>query len=416
MSDTVVLAYSGGLDTSVAIPWLRDQGYDVIAVAADLGANQDLPAIQRKALKVGAKRSYVVDARAVFADRFIGPTLRANALYEGQYPLSASLSRPLIAELLVAVAHRERAAAVAHGCTGKGNDQVRFDVAIGALDPTLKVVAPVREWGFSRDSEIQYAEQHGVPIPVTRASPYSVDVNLWGRSAEGGAIEDPAAPVPEDAYAWTVPPEAAPTEPLAVTIEFEAGIPVALDGRALPLWRLVDTLNRLAGSRGVGRIEMVENRLVGIKSREVYEAPAAVTLLTAKKALEQLVLTRELYQLRSSLEAPYATLAYNGLWYSPARRALDAFMTEATRSVSGEVFLSLDHGHVIVQGRTARASLYSPTLATYGRGDAFDHKAAKGFVDLWGLPIRTLAALEPMADPDREPWPFAVLDATNAKV
>lgn len=414
MRETLVLAYSGGLDTSVAIPWLTEQGYDVIAVAADLGANLDLPSIQKKALQVGAKRSYVVDTREVFADRFILPALRANALYEAQYPLSASLSRPLIAELLVAVAHREGASAVAHGCTGKGNDQVRFDVAIGALDPKLKVVAPVREWGFSRDAEIQYAEQHGVPIPVTRASPYSVDVNLWGRSAEGGAIEDPGAPVPEDAYAWTTSPGACPSDPLSVTIAFQAGAPVALDGEELPLWKLVDVLNSLAGSRGVGRIEMVENRLVGIKSREVYEAPAAVTLVAAKKALEQLVLTRELFQLRASLEAQYATLAYNGLWYSPARLALDAFMKEATKTVTGEVSLALDHGQVIVEGRTADASLYSPSLATYSLHDTFDHKAAKGFVDLWGLPIRTLAAIAPMAEPDQEAWQFAILDPENA--
>ncbi|MGC8486962.1 MAG: argininosuccinate synthase [Clostridia bacterium] len=410
MRETLVLAYSGGLDTSVAIPWLTEQGYDVIAVAADLGANLDLPAIQQKALQVGAKRCYVVDTRQVFADRFILPALRANALYEGQYPLSASLSRPLIAELLVAVAHREGATAVAHGCTGKGNDQVRFDVAIGALDPSLKVVAPVREWGFSRDAEIAYAEQHNVPIPVTRQSPYSVDVNLWGRSAEGGAIEDPGAPVPEDAYAWTVSPSACPPDPLALTIDFEAGVPVAVNGEALSLWHVVDRLNVLAGSRGVGRIEMVENRLVGIKSREVYEAPAAVTLVQAKKALEQLVLTREVYQLRASLEAQYASLAYNGLWYSPARLALDAFMAEATKTVTGRVSVLLHHGQVIVAGRTAQASLYSPTLATYSLHDTFDHKAAKGFVDLWGLPIRTLAAIEPLADPDREDWQFSILE------
>ena len=413
MAETVVLAYSGGLDTSVAIPWLSEQGYDVVAVAADLGANLDLAAIQEKAVKIGARRCYVVDARAMFAERFIRPALNANALYEGQYPLSASLSRPLIAELLVAVAHREGADAVAHGCTGKGNDQVRFDVAIGALDPSLTVVAPVREWAFSRDAELEYADAHGVPVPVTRQSPYSIDVNLWGRSAEGGAIEDPGAPVPEDAYGWTVSPQACPPEALSVQLTFESGTPVALNGEHLSLWELIDRLNGLAGSRGVGRIEMVENRLVGIKSREVYEAPAAIALITAKRALEQLVLTRDLYQLRASLEGQYAALAYNGLWYSPARLALDAFMLEATRSVTGEVTLLLDHGQAIVAGRTAAGSLYNPGLATYSLHDTFDHKAAKGFVDLWGLPIRTLAAIHPLADPDAENWPFSILEPAS---
>ncbi|MCL8206674.1 MAG: argininosuccinate synthase [Actinomycetia bacterium] len=410
LKDTVILAYSGGLDTSVAIPWLAERGYDVVALAADLGANLDLKAIQEKALKVGAVRSYVVDARERFAEEYILPALRANALYEGVYPLSAALSRPLIADLLVAVAHAEQAKFVAHGCTGKGNDQVRFDVAIAAMDPSLTVIAPVREWGFSRDEEIAYAEAHQVPIPVTRSSPYSIDVNLWGRSAEGGAIEDPSQPVPEDAYAWTVAPERCPDTPTRIRIGFEAGRPVSLDGERLPLVELIERLNRIAGQNGVGRLDLVENRLVGIKSREVYEAPAAVTLITAHRALEQLVLTRDVAHLKWSLEPRYAELAYNGLWHSPARQALEAFMKVATQNNTGEVQVALYRGQVRVEGRTSPVSLYAPELATYGTHDLFDHRAAKGFVDLWGLPIRTRARVEPLAQVDLSALNISVME------
>ena len=409
MKQTVVLAYSGGLDTSVAIPWLADQGYDVVALAVDVGANVDLPSIQAKATAIGARRCYVVDARDHFAEHFILPSLRAHALYEGIYPLSAALSRPLIAELLVAVAHREGATAVAHGCTGKGNDQVRFDVAIGALDPSLKVIAPVREWAFSRDTEIRYAAERGIPIPVTIDSPYSIDVNIWGRSVESGLLEDPAHPVPEDAWEWTRP--AGSAEASEVTLTFDCGRPVALNGRRLGLPALIAELNQLAGQAGVGRIDMVENRLVGIKSREVYEAPAAVTLMTAARSLEQLVLTRELGRLKMSLEHPYATLAYEGLWYSPARDALDAFMTEATKAVSGEVTVALDHGQATVVSRTAPQTLYQPRLATYGDDDQFDHKSAEGFVTLWGLPIRTLARVAPVAPASLDGLPVTVSEA-----
>lgn len=414
MSKRIVLAYSGGLDTSVAIPWLAEQGYEVIALAADLGSNQDLAAIQAKALAIGAVRSYVVDVRQHFADQYLVPSVRANALYEGVYPLSAGLSRPLIAELLVSVAHLEGATAVAHGCTGKGNDQVRFDVAIGALDPTLEVIAPVREWAMSRDAEIEYAEAHGVPIPVTKASPYSFDVNLWGRSAEGGQIENPARPVPEDAYAWTINPSETSPEGITVQLQFEQGVPVALNGEGMPLPVLIATLNEAAGQQGVGRIDLVENRLVGIKSREVYEAPAALVLITAHRALEQLVLTRDLAHLKQRLEPEYATLIYNGLWYSPARLALEAFMTEANHHTTGTVEMSLQQGRMRIDGVTSPYSLYSTGLATYSHGDQFDHRAAKGFVDLWGLPVRTRARVEPLAKPNVDSFQFSVKEPSHA--
>jgi argininosuccinate synthase len=410
MSKTVVLAYSGGLDTSVAIPWLSDQGYDVVALAVDVGSNVDLPAIQAKAVSIGARRSYVVDAREHFARHYILPALKANALYEGVYPLASALSRPLISELLVAVAHREGATAVAHGCTGKGNDQVRFDVAIGALDPDLEVIAPVREWAFSRDAEIRYAEAHGIPIPVTASAPYSIDVNLWGRSVEGGVLEDPAHAVPDDAWSWTASPEKA-TAPVTVTIGFSGGEPVSLNGQALPLIEIIARLNEIAGAQGVGRVDTVENRLVGIKSREVYEAPAAITLITAHRALEQLVLTRDLYRLKASLEAPYANLAYEGLWYSPSRESLDAFMNVASQAVTGRVTLSLQYGQVTVLGRTAPGTLYRPDLATYGDEDRFDHQSARGFVTLWGLPIRTRARIEPVVPASLEELPTSVTEA-----
>ena len=391
----IVLAYSGGLDTSVAIKWLQDLGWDVVTLVVDVGANADLASIQDKAVQLGVARAYAVDARAHFAERFLMPALKADALYEGVYPLASALSRPLIAELLVAVAHREGATAVAHGCTGKGNDQVRFDVAVAALDPALQVVAPVREWAFSRDQEIGYAQEHGIAVPVTAAAPYSVDVNLWGRSVEGGVLEDPAHPVPDDAWAWTADPDGSPAS-AQLSIRFDQGVPVALDGAPLPLPSLLSELNAVAGQCGVGRLDIIENRLVGIKSREVYEAPAAVTLLAAHQALEQLVLTRDLARLKSSLASEYARLAYEGLWYTPSREALDAFMDEANQPVTGEVELALSHGRVTVVGRTAAQSLYRTELATYGSGDAFDHQSAEGFVALFGLSLRTRARVRPI--------------------
>lgn len=394
MAEKIVLAYSGGLDTSVAIPWLKETyGYDVIALSADVGEGKDLEAIRRKALQIGAAEAVVVDARERFARDFVLPALQANALYQGRYPLSAALSRPLIAQLLVETARQYGATAVAHGCTGKGNDQVRFDVSVAALAPDLKVVAPVREWAWSRDEEIAYAREHGIPIPVTEENPFSIDANLWGRSCEAGVLEDPWVEPPEAAYAMTVAPERAPAEPEYVTLTFEAGVPVALDGRPLGLVELIERLNRVAGRHGVGRIDMVEDRLVGIKSREVYEAPAAVVLVEAHRALEALCLPREVLHFKPVIEQQVAQVIYNGLWFSPFKRALDAFVAETQRFVTGEVRVKLYRGTATVVGRRSPVSLYRHELATYSPDDRFDHNAAVGFIQLWGLPTRVHAAV-----------------------
>ncbi|HEY8415606.1 MAG TPA: argininosuccinate synthase [Thermaerobacter sp.] len=394
MAEKIVLAYSGGLDTSVAIPWLKENyGYDVIALSADVGEGKDLEFIRKKALLAGAVESVVVDARERFAREFVLPALQANALYEGRYPLSSALSRPLIAQLLVETARQYGATAVAHGCTGKGNDQVRFDVSVAALAPDLKVVAPVREWAWSREEEIAYARQHGIPVPVTEENPFSIDANLWGRSCEAGVLEDPWAEPPEEAYAMTVPPERAPAEPEYVTIGFEAGVPVTLNGEPLGLVELIERLNEIAGRHGVGRIDLIEDRLVGIKSREVYEAPAAVVLIEAHRALEALCLPREVLHFKPVVEQQVAQVIYNGLWFSPFKRALDAFIRETQQAVTGEVRVKLYRGTATVVGRRSPYSLYSHELATYSPGDRFDHKAAVGFIHLWGLPTRVHAAV-----------------------
>ncbi len=387
----LVLAYSGGLDTSVAIKWLSENGYDVVAMSADVGEGKDLAFVKEKALKIGAVESYMIDARDKFAREFVLPSLLANALYEGVYPLSAALSRPLISELLVEVANREGAVAVAHGCTGKGNDQVRFDVSVAALAPDVKVVAPVREWAWSRDEEIAYAKEHGIPIPVTLDSPFSIDANLWGRSCEAGVLEDPWAEAPEEAFDWTVRPEKAPDAPQYIEIEFMQGVPIAVDGESLSLVDLIAHLNHVAGQHGVGRIDHVENRLVGIKSREVYEAPAALTLIKAHQALEYITLTREVAQFKPLLEQKYAELVYNGLWFSPLKQAVDAFIVETQKMVTGTVRLKLFKGTASVVGSTSPNSLYNRSLATYAADDQFDHKAAVGFISLWGLPTRLQA-------------------------
>lgn len=390
----IVLAYSGGLDTSVAIKWLTEQnGYDVIALSADVGEGKDLEFVKAKALSIGAVESHMVDARDKFAEEFVLPSLQANALYEGVYPLSAALSRPLISALLVEVAAKTGAVAVAHGCTGKGNDQVRFDVSVGALAPDIKVIAPVREWGWSRDEEIAYAKEHGIPIPVTLDSPFSVDANLWGRSCEAGVLEDPWAEAPEEAFEWTTSPQAAPNEPGYVDITFEKGRPVALNGIAMSLASLIQDLNALAGSHGVGRIDHVENRLVGIKSREVYEAPAAIVLIRAHQALEYLTLTREVAQVKPMMEQKYAELVYNGLWFSPLKRAVDAFIAETQETVSGTVRMKMFKGSAHSAAATSPYSLYNHSLATYAVNDTFDHKAAVGFISLWGLPTRLQAGV-----------------------
>lgn len=396
MKDKLVLAYSGGLDTSVSIPWIKDHyGYDVITMCVDVGEGngQNLQVVQDKAVQVGALKSYRVDAKKRFAHEFIAPALKANALYEGKYPLASALSRPLIAQLLVEVAAAEGAVAVAHGCTGKGNDQVRFEVSINALAPQVKVVAPVREWGFTRDEEIRYAAEHNVPVPVNLDNPFSIDANLWGRAIECGVLEDPWREAPEEAFLWTVSPQAAPDQAEDVIIQFEQGVPVALNGQTLSLETLISQLNSICGKHGVGRIDHVENRLVGIKSREVYESPAGRVLIMAHQELEHLTLTREVLQYKMGLELEYSKLIYNGLWFSPLKAAFDAFIDTTQAHVSGEVRVKLYKGQAQVTGRQSPHSLYRHDLATYTTGDSFDHMAAVGFISLWGLPTSVHAAL-----------------------
>jgi len=390
----LVLAYSGGLDTSVAIRWLAERGYDVVALTVDLGEKKDLESIQRRALRTGAVAAYVVDGRIPFLRDFVWPSLQAGAVYEGAYPLATALGRPLIAAMLVQIARREGAVAIAHGCTGKGNDQVRFDVTTAALAPELEVVAPVRDWGMNREDEIEYARRHGIEVPATQDSPYSVDENLWGRSIEAGALEDPWQEPPPDVWAWTVDPERAPDEPAYLEIGFREGVPLTLDGCQVPAVELVEALNRLGGAHGVGRIDHLENRLVGIKSREVYEAPAAVLLLQAHRALEDITLTRDVARFKEQVAAQWAQLAYDGLWFSPLREALQAFVAVTQRHVTGQVRLKLYRGHAMVVGRKAPQQLYRSELATYGRGDRFDQAAAAGFIKLFGLGTRTAAEVQ----------------------
>lgn len=382
----VVLAYSGGLDTSVAIQWLTDQGYSVIAVCLDVGEGKDLDFIKEKALTVGAVSSYVIDAREEFAQDFVLLSLQAQTYYENKYPLVSALSRPLISKKLVEIAHQEQATAVAHGCTGKGNDQVRFEVAIKSLDPTLEVVAPVRSWSWSREEEIHYAQEHDIPIPIDLDNPYSVDQNLWGRANECGILEDPWATPPEDAFGLTVSIENAPDTADIIEIGFEQGVPVTIDGEKYLLSDLITKLNEIAGKHGVGRIDHVENRLVGIKSREVYEAPGAITLLKAHKELEDLTLVKELAHFKPVISQKLGELIYNGLWFSPLRDALEAFIKETQQYVNGTVRVKLFKGHAIVEGRKSPNSLYDEKLATYTSDDEFDQAAAVGFIKLWGLP------------------------------
>ena len=387
----LVLAYSGGLDTSVAIRWLNEhKGYDVIACAIDVGQAREgeLDRVRQRALECGAVESVVVDARTEFADDFVAPAIAANALYMGKYPLVSSLSRPLITRHLVHVAQETGAAAIGHGCTGKGNDQVRFEVAAMAMAPDLVVEAPIREWGLSREAAIGWANERGIPIPVKKDSPYSIDENLWGRTAECGILEDPWAQPPEEVYERTVAAQASPDEPEELTIGFTAGLPTSLDGKELDLATLVAEVDRRAGAHGVGRIDMIEDRLVGIKSREIYECPGAITLLTAHRDLEDLTLEQELAEEKRTLEGRYSQLVYNGLWFSPLKRALDAFITSSQRFVTGEVRVSLFKGQVTIVGRRSPIGLYDHDLATYDEEDRFDHTMAEGFVKLWGLPTK----------------------------
>jgi argininosuccinate synthase len=376
----------------VAIRWLMDHyGLEVVTFTADLGGEIDLEAARQKALQVGAVEAYVVDARRQFADNFVLPSLLAGTLYEGTYPLATALARPLIAEMMVDIARNVGATLIAHGCTGKGNDQVRFDVATTTLAPDLKVIAPIREWGMSRDDEIEYARTHGIPIPVAAKSPYSTDENLWGRSAECGILEDPSAEPPEDAYAWTVSPQAAPNEPLYVELAFEQGVPTSLNGTAMDFLALVESLNQVAGQQGVGRIDMIENRLVGLKSREIYEAPAATVLHAAHKALEGMTLAKDSLRFNDTVATTYADLVYNGLWFGALRRDLSAYVASGQQFVTGTVRLKLYRGSCTVVGRQSPYSLYDFELATYGGGDTFDYHAAEGFIELWGLPLRAQA-------------------------
>ncbi len=402
----VVLAYSGGLDTSVAIPWLREtKNLDVVTVTVDVGQPVDLDRVRAKAAESGAVASYVADARREFAEEFVLPALRANALYEGVYPVSTALARPLIARHLVAAARREHAAYVAHGCTGKGNDQVRFDLSTTSLAPELGVIAPAREWKMNRDEEVAYAAAHGIPVAATRASPYSTDENLWGRSIECGILEDPAVEPPEEVYAWTRSPLEAPETPAYVRLEFEAGNPVALDGVRLPFVDLIARLNRVAGEHGVGRIDHLESRVVGIKSREVYECPAATVLVKAHQGLEALILPRDVLEFKRSVELRYASLIYDGLWFSPLKAALDAFVTSTQERISGEVSMKLYKGSAQIAGRRSPYSLYQAGLATYSSGDRFRPEMAEGFIYVWGLPARTWAAIGPDAAGAEAPKP-----------
>ncbi len=389
--EKIAVAYSGGLDTSVIVRWLQEQ-YDaeIVTVTGNLGQRKELSGLREKALATGASKVFIDDLRDEFAEEYLFRVLKAGALYEHTYPMATSIGRPLLAKALVQRAREEGCTAVAHGCTGKGNDQVRFETAIAALAPELRVIAPLREWEFaSREQEIEYCRKHGIPVSATKTNPYSIDENVWGTSIECGVLEDPMTPPPADAYQWTVAPEEAPDQPVAVTLEFEQGIPVALNGRTLSAFELIDQLNVIAGAHGVGRLDLIENRLVGIKSREIYEAPAAVTLHFAHRELERLTLEKDVMHYKAKVAHDYADLIYNGLWFSPLRVALDAFVQETQAVVNGMVTVKLYKGNVEVLGRTSPNSLYDMKLATYTDEDQFDHKASAGFIAIYSLPLKT---------------------------
>jgi argininosuccinate synthase len=394
MPQRVILAYSGGLDTSVAVRWITEEwGAEVVALAVDVGQSTDdgWDTIKQRALAAGAVDAIVVDARDEYAEQFVLPALKANALYEGKYPLVSALSRPVIVRHLVRAAREHGADSVAHGCTGKGNDQVRFEVSVRALAPDLEVLAPVRTWGFTREDAIDYATEHGIPIRVRKDSPFSIDENLWGRAIECGILEDPWVEPPEEIYSLTSSAAGAPPEPSQLVISFERGKPVALDGVATPLRELIEATGAAVGRYGWGRLDMVENRRVGIKSREIYECPGALALILAHADLESLTLERDLLREKARLEPRYAELLYDGLWHSPLRAALDAFVGATQAPVTGEVRLRLEPGRCVVAGRRSEHALYDYELATYDAADAFRHEDAAGFVRLWGLGLETIA-------------------------
>ncbi|WP_367378531.1 argininosuccinate synthase [Enterococcus gilvus] len=394
MKEKVILAYSGGLDTSVSIKWLVDEGYDVIACCLDIGEGRDTEFIKNKALQVGATESYAIDAREEFSQDFVLIALQGNTYYENSYPLVSALSRPLISKKLVELAHDTGATTIAHGCTGKGNDQVRFEVSIAALDPNLKIIAPVREWKWSREEEINYAAEKGVPIPADLDNPYSIDQNLWGRACECGILEDPWATPPAGAYAITAELEDTPDKPTIVEITFVKGVPTALDGEELSLASLIMKLNTLAGVHGIGRIDHIENRLVGIKSREVYECPGAEVLMKAHKELEDLTFVREMAHFKPVIEQQLCQMIYDGLWFNPTMDALIAFLKQSQEVVNGVLRVKLFKGNVIVEGRKSDNSLYNENLATYTSADTFDQDAAIGFIKLWGLPTKVNAEVQ----------------------
>ena len=393
MTDRVVLAYSGGLDTSVAIGWLSEStGAEVVAVAVDVGqGGEDLETIRQRALACGAVEAVVIDARDQFADEYCLPALRANALYMDRYPLVSALSRPLIVQHLVRAARYHGATTVSHGCTGKGNDQVRFEVGVGALAPELRVIAPVRDFAWTREKAIGYANDHGLPIDVTKKSPYSIDQNVWGRAVETGFLEDIWNGPIEDVYSYTADP-AQPRDPDEVVLTFDQGRPVAIDGETVTVLQAIEQLNRRAGAQGVGRLDMVEDRLVGIKSREVYEAPGAIALISAHQELENVTVERELARFKRGVDQRWGELAYDGLWFSPLKRSLDAFIAETQTHVCGDIRMTLHAGKATVTGRRSDSSLYDFNLATYDAGDSFDQSLAKGFVELWGMSSKLAAA------------------------
>lgn len=389
----IVLAYSGGLDTSCAVRWLKEQGHEVVCFVADLGQGlregEDFQALEARALAAGAAKVYIKDLQDEFVQDFVLPALKANAIYEGKYLLATALGRPLIAKYLVEIAHKEKASAVAHGCTGKGNDQVRFEVTVGILDQKLEIIAPVRDWEFkSREEEIEYAHMHNIPIDVSKKKPYSIDRNIWGISIEAGVLENLEQEPPEDAYLITKSPTQISTYPKYIEVYFEKGAPNKIDGKTYKLKSLINHLNEVGGLYGVGRMDLVENRLVGIKSREIYEAPAATILYAAHKELESLVLDRELAHFKEIISLKYSELVYYGLWYSPLKEALDSLVTSTQKQVSGSIKLKLFKGNCIPVGRKSPYSLYKKELSTYGKGDKFDHNYASGFIKIWGMPYK----------------------------